>query len=96
MVLIPSVLRIKPLTDYANKIVDARKAEAPQLLPELLIHYPSDCEVANKLPHLMVDQVIRNEFVLAMIILSSALIVSVLLWRLKQLAQMTDNIITTG
>lgn len=62
MVLIPSVLRIKALTEYANKIVEARKQEAPHLLPELLMHYSSDCEGANKLPHLMLDQVHRNSY----------------------------------
>jgi hypothetical protein len=57
LVLIPSVVSIQPLLDYANQIVDARKQEAPHLLPDLAVHYPANTEVANKLPHLLVDQV---------------------------------------
>lgn len=57
LILIPSVVNIQPLLDYANQIAEARKQEAPHLLPDLLTQYPANCEVANKLPHLLVDQV---------------------------------------
>ncbi|KAJ8966268.1 hypothetical protein NQ317_004486 [Molorchus minor] len=56
LVLISNIVNIKPLADYASQIVEARQQEAPHLLPELLSHYPSIYEVANKLPHLLVDQ----------------------------------------
>ncbi|KAJ8963209.1 hypothetical protein NQ318_018675 [Aromia moschata] len=56
LVLIPNVISIKQLVDYASQIVEARQQEAPHLLPDLLSHYPPNCEVANKLPHLLVDQ----------------------------------------
>lgn len=55
--LIPNVVTIKPLSDYAAQIVEQRKQEAPHLLPDLLAHYPAGAEVANKLPHLLIDQV---------------------------------------
>lgn len=58
LVLIPNVVNIQPLAEYATKIIDARKEEAPHLLPELQSHFAGNCEPANKLPHLMVDQVI--------------------------------------
>lgn len=35
--------------------MDTRKADAPHLLPELLEHYPSECESAKKVPHCLVD-----------------------------------------
>lgn len=57
LILIPNVISIKPLADYANQIVEARKHEAIHLLPDLLLHYPNNSEIANKLPHLLVDQV---------------------------------------
>lgn len=57
LVLIPNVVSIQPLLEYTMQIVEARREEAPHLLPELQSHYPSNCECANKLPHLMVDQV---------------------------------------
>lgn len=57
LVLIPSVVSILPLLEYANQIVEARSQEAPHLLPDLMVHYPQDSEVANKVPHLLVDQV---------------------------------------
>lgn len=57
LVLIPNVVSMEPLAEYANKIIEARKEEAPHLLPELQSHYATNCETANKLPHLMVDQV---------------------------------------
>ncbi|XP_044264219.1 protein EFR3 homolog cmp44E isoform X1 [Tribolium madens] len=56
LVLIPSVVTIPPLLEYANQIVEARTQEAPHLLPDLMVHYPQDSEVANKVPHLLVDQ----------------------------------------
>nr|CAI5832917.1 unnamed protein product [Callosobruchus analis] len=56
LVLIPEVVELKDLTDYAQQIVSARQQEAPHLLPDLLDHYPIDCEMANKVPHLLIDQ----------------------------------------
>lgn len=57
LVLIPNVVSIKPLADYAVQIVEARRLEAPHLLPELQVHYATNCEPASKLPHLLVDKV---------------------------------------
>ncbi|XP_030764003.1 protein EFR3 homolog cmp44E isoform X2 [Sitophilus oryzae] len=56
LVLIPDVISIQPLADYALKLIEARREEAPHLLPDMLSHYPSECESASKLPHLLVDQ----------------------------------------
>lgn len=55
--LIPNVVNIPALTDYSQKLIEARRLEAPHLLPDLHAHYPVNSEVANKLPHLLVDQV---------------------------------------
>lgn len=63
LVLIPNVVNIPQLADYAKSIADSRKEETPHLLPELLVHYPADCEAASKVPHLLVDQVFMNYFV---------------------------------
>lgn len=38
------------------QIVETRRTDAPHLLPELLEHYPSDCEAAKKVPHALIDQ----------------------------------------
>lgn len=62
LVLIPNVVSIQPLAEYAAKVVEDRREEAQHLLPDLLSHYPTNCESANKLPHLMVDQVIINDY----------------------------------
>lgn len=64
LVLIPNVVNIQPLAEYAAKIVDARKDEAQHLLPELQSHYQANCEPASKLPHLLVDQVSVKKFFL--------------------------------
>ncbi|CAH1970258.1 unnamed protein product [Acanthoscelides obtectus] len=56
LVLIPEVVELKDLSDYAMQIVVARQEEAPHLLPDLLDHYGVDCEPANKVPHLLIDQ----------------------------------------
>lgn len=58
--LIPNVVNIPALADYAQKLIEARKLEGTHLLPDLLSHYSNNCEVANKLPHLLVDQVTSN------------------------------------
>lgn len=60
--LIPNVVVIEALSDYAQKIIEARRLEAQHLLPELMVHYPNQSEVANKLPHLLVDQVSIKRF----------------------------------
>lgn len=57
LLLIPTVVNIKPLEEYACSIIEQRKQDAPHLLPELNSHYSGHCEMANKLPHLLVDQV---------------------------------------
>lgn len=57
LILIPNVVpNMISLADYASKIVETRRSDAPHLLPELLPHYPLDNESAKKLPHAMVDQ----------------------------------------
>lgn len=61
--LVPLVVNIQPLLDYAGKLISARKREAPHLLPNLQEQYPANCEVANKLPHLLVDQMALCEYV---------------------------------
>lgn len=63
--LIPNVVVIKQLSDYAAKIIEARRKEAPHLLPDLLSHYPANCELANKLPHLLIDQMAICEYIKA-------------------------------
>ncbi|CAH0551687.1 unnamed protein product [Brassicogethes aeneus] len=62
LVLIPTVVSIEPLSDYANRIVNKRRAEAPQLLPEMMMHYPASAEPASKVPHLLVDQMAVCEY----------------------------------
>lgn len=57
LILTPLVNNIQSLSEYAAKIVKARMKEAPHLLPDLLDQYPIKAELANKLPHLLVDQV---------------------------------------
>lgn len=59
LLLIPTVVNIKPLLDYASSIIEQRKQDAPHLLPDLHSHYSAHCEVANKLPHLLIDQVMQ-------------------------------------
>ncbi|XP_060532802.1 protein EFR3 homolog cmp44E isoform X2 [Cylas formicarius] len=62
LVLIPDVVGIQLLSDYASKLVEARKEEAPYLLPDLMSHYSPNCEAANALPHLLVDKLAVCEF----------------------------------
>ncbi|XP_018576301.1 protein EFR3 homolog cmp44E isoform X1 [Anoplophora glabripennis] len=63
LVLIPHVVTIKPLAEYGAQVVEQRKQEAPHLIPDLLTHYPANTEVANKLPHLLIDQMAVCEYV---------------------------------
>ncbi|XP_066262550.1 protein EFR3 homolog cmp44E isoform X1 [Euwallacea similis] len=56
LVLIADVVNIQQLFDYGNRIIEARREEAPHCLPEMLSHYPANCESINKMPHLLVDQ----------------------------------------
>ncbi|GJQ76302.1 putative protein EFR3 homolog [Trypoxylus dichotomus] len=63
LTLVPLIVNIQPLLDYAEKLVAARKQEAPHLLPDLQEQYPANCELANKLPHLLVDQMALCESV---------------------------------
>lgn len=62
LILIPTVVTIQPLLDYASQIVEARKQEGRHLLPDFCMHYPANSELANKLPHLLVDQVSKLVF----------------------------------
>ncbi|KAK9737115.1 hypothetical protein QE152_g10986 [Popillia japonica] len=63
LTLVPLVVNMQPLLDYADKLTLARKREAPHLLPDLQEQYPANCELANKLPHLLVDQMALCEYV---------------------------------
>lgn len=58
LVLIADVVNIQQLSDYAVRLIEARREEAPHCLPEMLSHYPPECEPINKMPHLLVDQVL--------------------------------------
>ncbi|CAG9855837.1 unnamed protein product [Phyllotreta striolata] len=62
LALIPNVVNIQSLADYAGLIIEQRKQEAPHLLPYLYPAYPANSEVANKLPHLLVDQMAVCEY----------------------------------
>ncbi|CAH1183017.1 unnamed protein product [Ceutorhynchus assimilis] len=73
LVLIPDVVNIQPLSDYAKRLVEARKEEAPHCLPDMLSHYPGECEPANKIPHLLVDQMAVCDYLKASGIDSSRL-----------------------
>lgn len=64
LILIPSVVPITPLMEYAVKVIEARrKAGAIHLLPELLAHYdPEVCLTPTQLgPDVLVDQVAITE-----------------------------------
>lgn len=63
LTLVPLVVNIRSLLEYAKKLTGARRNEAPHLLPDLQEHYPANCELANKLPHLLVDQMALCEYV---------------------------------
>lgn len=56
---------LKQLDDYANNIIEARRKEATHLLPDLSSHYPTNCESANRVPHLLIDQMAVCEYVKA-------------------------------
>ncbi|XP_065171331.1 protein EFR3 homolog cmp44E isoform X2 [Atheta coriaria] len=64
LVLIPSVVAIPQLLEYANKLVRARRKEAPYILPDLRDTYITGAMV-NKFPHLLVDQMAVCEYVAA-------------------------------
>ncbi|KAK9873939.1 hypothetical protein WA026_002292 [Henosepilachna vigintioctopunctata] len=63
LVLISNVANLKSLEEYASQIVEARRQEAPHLLPEFMVHYPSNSEGAGKVPHLLIDQMAVCEYV---------------------------------
>ncbi|XP_071054459.1 protein EFR3 homolog cmp44E isoform X2 [Onthophagus taurus] len=65
LALVADELAIKELKDYSKKLVAARKQDAPHLLPDLLERYPANCELANKLPHLLIDQMAICEYLKA-------------------------------
>ncbi|KAF9410590.1 hypothetical protein HW555_010357 [Spodoptera exigua] len=56
--LLPHVMMLTRLTDYINKIIAARREEAPHLLPPLQEDYDDlpPAKMPNKLPYLMMDQ----------------------------------------
>ncbi|XP_050552340.1 protein EFR3 homolog cmp44E isoform X1 [Spodoptera frugiperda] len=56
--LLPHVMMHTRLTDYINKIIAARREEAPHLLPPLQEDYDDlpPAKMPNKLPYLMMDQ----------------------------------------
>ncbi|KAL1514341.1 hypothetical protein ABEB36_003614 [Hypothenemus hampei] len=64
-VLISDVVNIQVLSDYAMRLVEARKEEAPHSLPEMLSHYPADLEPINKMPHLLIDQMAVYDYLKA-------------------------------
>ncbi|XP_060814502.1 protein EFR3 homolog cmp44E isoform X1 [Bombus pascuorum] len=60
LVLISYVCNITSLMDYANKIVEVRRKEAPHLLPDLQSQY--DSGLSSRLaPALLVDQTVLSE-----------------------------------
>ncbi|KAL3286449.1 hypothetical protein HHI36_000955 [Cryptolaemus montrouzieri] len=63
LVLISNVSNLKSLEEYGSQIVEARRQEAPHLLPEFMVHYPSNSEGAGKVPHLLIDQMAVSEYV---------------------------------
>ncbi|CAH0718007.1 unnamed protein product, partial [Brenthis ino] len=55
--LVPHVLLLPRLAEYISQIIEARREEAPHLLPPLLDNYDlSPSQLPNKLPYLMIDQ----------------------------------------
>ncbi|KAJ8710898.1 hypothetical protein PYW08_009413 [Mythimna loreyi] len=56
--LLPHVMMLPRLGDYINKIIAARREEAPHMLPPLLEDYDElpPSKMPNKLPYLMMDQ----------------------------------------
>ncbi|CAH2057455.1 unnamed protein product, partial [Iphiclides podalirius] len=63
----PHVLLLPVLADYVSKIIEARREEAPHLLPPLLEDYGelSPSKMPSKLPFLMIDQMALCESVRA-------------------------------
>nr|CAD7461187.1 unnamed protein product [Timema tahoe] len=64
LLLIPNVVHITPLLEYAEKVVAARKAaKATHLLPDLLVHYDPDTSLSPTQlgPDTLVDQMAVTE-----------------------------------
>ncbi|CAG4951815.1 unnamed protein product [Parnassius apollo] len=63
----PHVLPLPALKEYADKIIEARREDAPHLLPPLLEDYDdlSPSKMPSKLPFLMIDQMAVCECVKA-------------------------------
>ncbi|CAK1543350.1 unnamed protein product [Leptosia nina] len=61
--LVPHVLVLPPLADYIKQIIEARREEAPHMLPPLSDDYDhvSPNKAPNKLPYLMIDQMALGE-----------------------------------
>ncbi|XP_068625204.1 protein EFR3 homolog cmp44E [Battus philenor] len=59
----PHVLPLPALKDYVSRIIEARREEAPHLLPPLLEDYDnlSPSRMPSKLPYLMIDQMALAE-----------------------------------
>ncbi|XP_069676590.1 protein EFR3 homolog cmp44E isoform X3 [Periplaneta americana] len=58
LILIPNVVPITPLMEYAEKVIEARRSNATHFLPELLVHYdPEGCKSPSQAgPDVLVDQ----------------------------------------
>ncbi|KAG6438591.1 hypothetical protein O3G_MSEX000080, partial [Manduca sexta] len=65
--LVPHVMTLPRLTDYLNKIVEARREECPHLLPPLQESYDhlSPSKMPSKVPYLMIDQMAVGECMVA-------------------------------
>ncbi|XP_026494473.1 protein EFR3 homolog cmp44E isoform X1 [Vanessa tameamea] len=62
LALVPHVLLLPALQEYVAQIIEARREEAPHLLPPLLEDYDlSPSKMPNKLPYLMIDQMALAE-----------------------------------
>ncbi|CAB3244935.1 unnamed protein product [Arctia plantaginis] len=66
-VLVPHVCTVPRLAEYLNKIIEARREEAPHMLPPLMESYDdlTSSKLPAKLPYLMMDQMALCECVKA-------------------------------
>lgn len=61
LMLLGRVTGINNIIEYAQKIIDARKEEAPYFLPPLLDSKKTTQKYSTNLPHLMIDKVTLTE-----------------------------------
>lgn len=59
--LLGRVTGINNIIEYAQKIIDARKEEAPYFLPPMLDSKKTTQKYSTNLPHLMIDKVTLTE-----------------------------------